>query len=117
MDPAIIPPEMQTLLWSLAFDVSIVALVIVALLTTAKHCVKLCAHEGTLDNRWVQLALEVAPLVLGALIALVPGLFDGFPPSLQVLFGLLSGFASPGIYGYLKKRLPGLMLPKVKRNG
>lgn len=114
MDPSL-PPELQAILWSLAFDVVVVAVAVVAILTTIKHVGRILdkgATQPLIDRPWAQAVLEFAPLALGAALALVPGLFDGFEIALRAVFGLIAGYASPGIYGHLKKRLPGLMLSK-----
>lgn len=114
-DLTALPPDIQAVLWSLAFDIGIVAVAVVALLTTIKHVGAIIdrASGHCLDRPYVQIGLEVAPLILGPAIALVPGLFDTFGIELQAVFGLISGYMSPGIYGHLKNRLPGLMVSKT----
>ena len=115
MDPATLdalPPDLQSVLWALAFDIAVVAVAVVAILTTAKHvgAVLHKANGNCLNRPGVKIALEIAPLALGPAIAIVPGLFDSFGIELQAVFGLIAGYMSPGIYGHLKKRLPGVML-------
>lgn len=107
-----LPPDLQSVLWSLAFDIAVVAVAVVAILTTAKHvgAVLHKANGHCLNRPGVKIALEIAPLVLGPLIAIIPGLFDAFGIELQAVFGLIAGYMSPGIYGHLKKRLPGIMM-------
>lgn len=119
MDPAtLLPPEIQDLLWSLAFDIAAVAVAVVAVLTTIKQAGAVLdeARGRCLDLPAVQVALKVAPLVIGALLGLAPGLFDGLTLWLQAIFGLIAGFASPGIYSQLKSQLPAVLLPKEQRD-
>jgi len=115
MDPAVLdslPPDLQSVLWSLAFDIAIVAVAVVAILTTAKHVGAILHRRDArcLDLPWVKVGLEIAPIVLGPVIAIIPGLFDSFGIELQAVFGLIAGYMSPGIYGHLKRRLPGVMM-------
>lgn len=110
-----LPPEVQDVVWALALDLTIVAVAVVALLTTAKQVFRLFGHGAKLDSRVGQVALEVAPLLLGPALAIVPGLLGEFDWPLRLVLGLIAGFLSPGIYGALKKRLPGVMASKKGR--
>lgn len=107
-------PEMVSMLQYLALDMVIVAFAVVAILTTFKQVVKI-AGADILDRKPVQIFLEFSPLVLGAALAAAPGLFDGFDLKLDIIFGLISGFMSPGLYSMVKKRLPGLMVSSDAR--
>ena len=114
MDPITMPADVQAALWQLVADVGIIAVAVVALLTTAKHVARLVGVN--LDSKVAQVILEVAPLLLGAGLAMAPSLFEGTGPWLSLVLGLVAGFVSPGIYGFLKRRLPGVMVSRESRS-
>ena len=107
-----IPQEMMDLLYWLAMDLFIIAAATVALVTTAKHAAQRLHGEACLEGAWTQFALEFGPLLVGALLGVLPGLLDDYPFALRAVFGLVAGFMSPTLYGYVKRRWPNLMLSK-----
>lgn len=117
MDPTVldaVPAEMADVLWRLALDLAVIAVAVVAILTTMKQIVVIIA-PGVLGSKVGQVFLEFSPLALGASLALLPGLMDGFPDGLSVVFGLIGGYASPSIYRQIAKRFPALMVSKQGR--
>jgi len=115
-DLSALPPNLAESLYLVAGDVVLIAMVVVALITTAKH-VLILVRPDALDG-WVgQALLEVSPLALGALIGIVPGMFEGQSIGVQAALGLVAGFMSPTIYGALKRRFPAVMLPSQERAG
>ena len=125
MDPATqeiitgLPPELADALYAIAFDVIIIAIAVVALVTALKHVAAILhgAGRGCLDRPIVQIGLEAAPILLGVVLALLPGFLDAYPAGVQATFGVIAGYMSPGIYAQLKRRLPGVMLTKEARRG
>jgi hypothetical protein len=99
----------EAAIYALIFDGALVAVAVVALLTTLKQALRAAAGMQALDGRLAQVAMKVAPTLLGALLGLAPGLFDEYASVPRLLLGAVSGFASPQIYGLLKQRLPGLL--------
>lgn len=97
-------------LYGLILEGAMVALAVVAILTTLKQVVRAWLGARALDSRAWQVALKLAPLVLGALLGLVTGLFDEYATGARALLGAVSGFASPTIYGLFKQRLAGVLV-------
>jgi len=98
-------------LYHLVFDGGLVALAVVALLTAVKQAIRAWKGAAALDRGGLQALLKLAPVVLGAALAvLVPGLFESYHVGARALLGAVSGFASPTVYGLLKQRLAGVLV-------
>lgn len=90
---------------------ALVALGVVALLTAVKQAIRAWKGAAALDRGGLQALLKLAPVVLGAVLAvLVPGLFESYHAGARALLGAVSGFASPTVYGLLKQRLAGVLV-------
>lgn len=98
------------------FPIVVIALVVVAVITVFKHVLK-TVSKNLLDLKGFQIALELAPILLGVWFGLVPGVFPlQYSPAMCSLLGCIAGFMSPTIYGFAKKRLPWFMLSKEGRD-
>jgi len=63
-----------------------------------------------LDFWVVKAAMHALPLLLGVLIAVMPGVFAEYPAVVQVLIGVCAGYLSDKVYALLKRRLPNLLM-------
>lgn len=95
---------MDDALTMLAAQLAVVALAVVAVMSAAKHAVP----TRWLDSRPGQVALRLAPLVLGALAGWAGGVEA--EPVAAALLGLVAGASSQGIYRHAKGVVPGLVL-------
>ena len=117
MDPEIVnalPQGLTDVLYALALDLGIVACAVIAIVTTLKQAIMRSRWVAALDKErgLLPIAFEFGPLVLGAALACVPGLLEEYPVGVRLVFGLIAGFSSPGVYRMLGKRFPDLMASK-----
>lgn len=122
MDPTTtgIPEAMWPELYWMAFDFVVIALAVFATVTSGKHLV-LALGGKRLDTPVGQALLRLAPVTLGIVASLVPGVFDGCEIGLKALLGSFAGFTSEGVYNQVKARFPAIAAskesPKRLENG
>ena len=100
-----------------SLDFYIVSIAVFALITSLKQAVKQLPYgseKGSahlLDVAWVNFGLHLLPQVLGAAIALCPGIFDEYTTGMRIILGIIAGFFSEKVvYKVSKQFFPNLLV-------
>ena len=107
-----LPPDLWRDAATLGTSLAVLGLLVYALVAAAKH--SLHALGVDLCNPGWQVALRWTPILLGAALALLPGVV-GLPGAWPGLAGAVAGAFSRGLHRMVAKRWPDLALTKRAR--
>ena len=93
------------------YPVYLTAIVIVAIMTTAKKAARILSGKSVeeIRNPWIEVAIQIGNVPLGVAFGLIPGFLPGQNCFERMMIGAVAGFMSNTLYSIAKRFLPGLM--------